>query len=109
MSNDKAKRISDRVIPVALESYILPCHLDRQPWIVMGKDGAPYVAVFSTKEKLEEAIDRMSFKRDDLHLMKIDETAEFVSSLREQGVRVMIDPWLTPEGNTRWIEPLVDA
>lgn len=50
------KRISDRVHTLAPNGYIVPFHLDDQPWLISGAAGRFYVVAFSTKEKLDHTM-----------------------------------------------------
>jgi len=63
--------------------------------------------VFSTLDKLEESCAELGFK--DYRIKHIDDGREFIESVMEGGVRIMLDPYrVTSENKTRWTEIILE-
>lgn len=77
---------------------------DGQPGLI-SIEGVQLFPVFSTLEKLREHQDRT--ERWDYSVKQIDDGSAFIASLQGQ-IRLIIDPSITPEGNTRFTEVLGD-
>lgn len=66
-----------------------------------------WLAVFSTLDKLEESCAELGFK--DYRIKHIDDGREFIESVMESGVRIMLDPYrVTSENKTRWTEIILE-
>lgn len=84
---------------------LLPWQLaDEQPVFIKLED-VVFVAVFTTEEKLTAAarIFNCSYR-----IKQIDNGIEFLDSVTPH-VRVMVDPWITAQGNTRFTEVAFEA
>jgi hypothetical protein len=58
--------------------------------------------VFSTEEKLNESKIAKEVK---FTIKQIGDGGEFLNSVIPH-IRVMVDPWITDQGTTRWVEPI---
>lgn len=91
-------------VPADVAGWLLPWRLDQdQPWLFT-LEGTDWLPVFSTELKLRGAMARAGVPEHAYRAKQITETGDFVRSAVEGGVRVMADPWVTPEGNTRFTE-----
>jgi hypothetical protein len=62
-----------------------------------------FVLVFTTEEKLHSGMIDMQYGGS-YKIKQVTDINEFLGSLREQGVRVMLDPYIVDGEKTRWIE-----
>jgi hypothetical protein len=60
-----------------------------------------FVPFFTSKEKLDEGVLHLCILPD--NIKQVDDPNEAVASIREQGCRVMVDPYIH-NGKTRWTE-----
>jgi hypothetical protein len=66
-----------------------------------------WIPVFSTQEKLEKSCAELSIV--DYKIKQITDGYDFLDSLREQNVRVMLDPYaVISENKTRWTEIVLE-
>jgi hypothetical protein len=93
-------RRSDRVLSLNLSGYLFLVYTDdEQP--VLGPMGDTYfLPVFSTKEKLDAYIPVFAPKSP-TKIKQITDGKEFVDSIHEGGVRIMVDPYIC-NGNIRF-------
>lgn len=62
-----------------------------------------WVAIFTTKDKLEKSCVELGIK--DFNIKEVSDGMDFVNSLIEVGVRIMLDPYIVEsEGKTFWTE-----
>lgn len=88
---------------VDLKNCVTSFHFNEQPILIrMPNINSYFVAVFSTVEKLEEEMIRLGIK--DYKIKYITNTMEFASSIFEENVRIMLDPYGTDHNTTKWIE-----
>lgn len=75
-----------------------------QPHIItLPENSAIWITVFSSVDKLEEFC--ADAKITEYKIKQITDGRDFVQSLAEQGVRVMLDPFaMRSENKTRWTE-----
>lgn len=89
-----------------ITGYLMPWYIQRdQPVLLSGKVDKTFILpIFSTEEKLREAIDWIKPPAD-WKIKRIDDGADFVNSVLEWGCAVIIgaDPWITDKGNTRFM------
>ena len=106
------RRIGTPPHDIDINGYFMPC-LDRQP-ILMSLDGTTdiFIPVFSSENKLRELmrISQSAFEG----IVRITDPREFINSIQEarrhgEQIRVMVDPYITPEQKTRFSELLLPA
>lgn len=95
-------RRSDKELQINLDGHVFLMYQDNdQP--VLGRMGnTMFLAVFSTVEKLEEYRPILNPPRP-TKIKQVQEggSAEFIDSIHQGGVRIMIDPYIH-NGNTRF-------
>ncbi len=77
-----------------------PC--DQPVFIQMPDVNIRFVAVFDSEDKLHASMKHchvVNYK-----LKQVDNIDEFVGSIQEYGLRVMLNPTPTSRGTTRWTE-----
>jgi len=62
-----------------------------------------FLLVFTTEEKLHLGIKEMGYDGE-YKIKQITDIDDFLDSLRGQGVRVMLDPYIVDGEKTRWTE-----
>ena len=89
---------------IAVSGYFSPFHHNDQPWLIQMPNNPSYwLAVFSSVEKLEESCADLGIR--DYKIKQITDGRDFVESIIEQGVRIMLDPYaVRSENKTRWTE-----
>lgn len=104
------KQLSDNK-PVNIDGYLFAVYDSRkvedgqavQPFLLR-LEGVEFLPIFSTQEKLEAALELAGMDKDvAMQVKRIDSGVAFLESVAGF-VRVMVDPWITPEGNTRFVE-----
>lgn len=93
---------------VSLGGLLLPWHEGQPSLIELPGAGDSYlvaVALFSTLEKLESAMKAVAVPYQSVK--KIDDSRSFLVSIPPQ-ILVVVDPWITPEGTTRYTQLLRD-
>jgi hypothetical protein len=103
------KQLSDNKF-VNIDGYLFATYESRKvedgqsvkPFL-LDLEGIKFLPVFSTEEKLIEALERVGLGDVKLEIKRIDCGTLFLESVAGL-VRVMVDPWITPEGNTRFVE-----
>jgi len=66
-----------------------------------------WVAVFSTKDKLEESCADLGIT--DYTIKQVTDERDFIESIVEGGVRIMLDPYaVRSENKTRWTEIILE-
>jgi hypothetical protein len=91
-----------------LTGMLLPWHAGQPSFIELPGKGDTFliaVAIFSSVDKLEAAWKAIALPYD--RIKQICDHWEFLASIPPE-VLVVIDPWITPEGNTRYMQVLRD-
>ena len=98
------KRRSDKTLSVDLTGMAMAMQSERYP-VMMELEGAQFVIVCSTKEKLETVLAEICVK--DASIKRITDGKGFIKSILFPGspARIMLDPYVH-EGNTRFTEVL---
>ena len=100
-----AKILAETVRSLDITGNLSPFFITDQPVLVkMPNEDAPFVLVFSTEEKLKEAMKYLLPPRSDYKIKHIDDGVEFCTSIFEAGVRVMRDPYIVDGWKTHWTE-----
>jgi hypothetical protein len=96
-------RPTGRIIETTLDGKLLPWAKGQPVWIEAewARPGEVYLPVFSTREGLERGMAEFNARYE--RIKKIDEQEGFLASLPPE-IKVMLDPYRTPEGKTRWKE-----
>jgi hypothetical protein len=109
--------VSDRPAPwrtgkppeeVLLDGMLLPWHAGMPSLIELPGAGDTHlqaVVVFSTVAKLEAAVKAISLPCSSIK--RIDEHWAFLASIPAE-LLVVVDPWVTPQGTTRYTQVLRD-
>jgi hypothetical protein len=84
-----------------LDGYLIPWRMDEDQPQLLEIEGTNFIPVFSTEEKLNEAMALLQVRYS---IKQISEERTFLESVLPHA-RVMIDPWINEAGNTRWLEP----
>jgi hypothetical protein len=95
-------RIGD---PIDVTGYFIPWRLDEDQPQCVELNGIYFVPVFSTEAKLNESKLAQEVK---FTMKQIDDGEKFLESVIPH-MRVMIDPWITERGTTRWKEPMYET
>jgi hypothetical protein len=104
-------RISDRVVPIAVTGYFMPTRAPNAP-VLIGTSGTNdlFVCVFSTEEKLAEAMKdfgveyaRVAIVTDGAALV-IEMATLNANSGRPYRVRLAVDPYKADNGHVRFLE-----
>lgn len=93
---------------IVLTGMFLPWYAGTASCIDLPGAGDTYlkaVVVFSTVAKLEAAVKLIALPCE--RIKKIDEHWEFLASIPAD-LLVVVDPWITPEGTTRYMQVLRD-
>ena len=85
----------------SIAGFLLPWRMDIEQPVILTLDGADFVPVFSTEDKLHTAMGLCGI--DHYRVKQIEDHAEFLVSVAGS-VRVMADPWATERGTTRFTE-----
>ncbi len=87
----------------SIEGFLFVVFLsDEQPVLIRQPEGGPtLLPIFSTREKLQEAIDCWIKVAEPWKIQRVDDHDEFIGSCLEAGIEVAADPYLY-QGNTRW-------
>lgn len=102
-------RISDKVHQLDLTGYVIP-YIDGGPVLIQlpnSNDG--FVPIFTTAEKLHEYMKPANIPYEAVN--HISDPREFLIAVPRrfptgERVRIIIDPWVTDMGNTRFREVL---
>ncbi len=97
-------RRSDKDIPLDLDGYIFLMYEDNDQPVLGPMGGKTFLAVFSTVEKLEAYLPYLN-PPDPVKIKQVNKggTDEFVESIHEHGVEIMIDPYVHKGKNTRFV------
>jgi len=119
-----APRWTGRIRHCDADQKLLPWSLktDNPLWVYMQGCDNPFLILFSTEEKLRIGMEmvaksqktieqRVSFSPAMYGIKQVDDGDDFLSSIWEQmpEARVIVDPYETDEGKTRWTEIAKDA
>lgn len=98
------KLLSSQLRAVKVTGFLSPFRHNDQPWVLkMPNNPSCWIAIFSSVEKLEEACADLNIR--DYKIKQITDGRDFVESIIEQGVRIMLDPYaIRSENKTRWTE-----
>jgi hypothetical protein len=94
----------ERSAPRALDitGKLLALYPDKQPVTFrVAENPAIFVPIFSDEDKLRESMVRSKISEYDIKI--VQDGVDFVDSIAEQGLRIMLDPYIH-NGNTRWTE-----
>lgn len=96
------RRVTDKILSVNITGYLTPFYSNEQPVLVeFPESDDKFVLVFSTEEKLKEGMKIIPYDK----IKQIQDGVDFLESIIAHA-RVAVDPWVTSEGNTRWVEVL---
>ena len=96
---------------VTIEGCLVGMHEDNQPVFIELDSVAPAVLlpIFTSRGTLARAKRGMPSYRYD-RLVRIEYGPDFLASIPNDGsIEVVLDPWVTPEGNTRFKRILRDS
>ena len=96
------RRVNDREHHVNITGWCLWTTADAQPFLVE-LEGVLFLPLFSTAERARACPEVAAWTGPSLHLKQVSDRAEFLATVAGR-VRVMIDPWITDQGNTRYVE-----
>lgn len=101
--DDAPRKVSDRRVDVVIDGY-LTAFVNGRPF-ALAMPGTPdvFIAVFSTKEKLEALFRDYDLKYDSIK--QIENGREFLDSVIAH-YRVAIDPYKHTNGRLRYVEPV---
>jgi hypothetical protein len=98
------KRISDKINQFDLTGMFLPFNPFTNNPVFLELDGKFLMPLFSTEEKYNAAKEWAGF--DFAKIKRITNPEEFMESIalskKEIEFHVVVDPYITPEGNTRF-------
>lgn len=95
------KRLNQNLHEHDLTGKFLPWRLDIDQPVLLRIENTLFLPVYSTEEKLRSS---MVIARQTRYKIKhIDDGRDFFDSVKGK-IRVCLDPWITPEGNTRFQE-----
>jgi hypothetical protein len=91
-------------VSIAVTGFFVPFLENGQPCLITPPDHSNFwVAIFSTVDKLEESC--AEFKIPKYKVKQISDGNEFLQSIFDAKIRVMLDPYLMKsENKTRWTE-----
>jgi hypothetical protein len=96
------KRVSDKINQHKIEGRLIP-YLDNKP-MLLELNGKFLMPLFSSKEKYDEAAKWTDFSSAQLKV--INDSGQFIRSVQAAKSKikfhVVVDPYVTPEGNTRF-------
>lgn len=90
---------------INVTGYILGVFVRSNAPVLFTLEGIEFLPIFSTKEKADDAM-LIAFspeERDKITLKVITDHQDFIDSVKGK-VRLMLDPWLTEHGTTRFTE-----
>ncbi len=96
------KRVSDKVVMMDVTGYVFPWN-GAQP-VYVDVEGAIFLPLFSSAEKLREMMMKTAVAYVSIKQVVGDQMEFLTSFPPDLGVRIMVDPWVTDEGNTRFKE-----
>lgn len=95
-------RPTGRRVEVTLTGMIFPWTAEGQPaFLRVPGSSALYLPLFSDPTMLKIVMDGTSTPY--VKVKKIDDGFEFLDSIPKD-IRIMVEPWFTPEGRVRWTE-----
>jgi len=94
------KQVSDEIKQYGLEGMFIPFSPSEHIPFFLNLDGQLLLPVFSTKEKYDEAAKWGNFEL--ARCKMINDPKNFLESVSAFKVKVAVDPYITPEGNTRF-------
>lgn len=106
-SEEAPKRISDRVLHLNIDGYLMPVDVRGQP-ILLEIPGTPdrFISIFSTEVKLDAMFETYGLSYS--WIKQIQNGPEFLASLNENilsfHLRVAIDPYKHENGRVRFVE-----
>jgi hypothetical protein len=77
-----------------------PC--DQPVFIQMPNIETLFVAVFDDEDKLHKSMEEVGIT--DYKIKQVTDVKDFIESVCSQGCRIMLNPWRTDNGTTRWTE-----
>ncbi len=98
------KQISSELKNVNVEDMFIGMYGENKPFLLV-LEGIKFLPIFTTPEKLEETVLRC--KVPPVSTKQITDQWDFLDSIVGK-IRIMVDPWITPEGNTRFTEILYE-
>ena len=91
---------------VNVTGFLIGVYVDTEQPVFFMLEGIQFLPIFSTVEKYEQAM-RTACLPGPAKIKKITDHAEFLDSVNGK-VRLMLDPWLTERGTTRFTELRLD-
>ena len=108
MERHPTEKLLAETKPVKITDFLSPFQHNGQPYLVQ-LPGNPYywVPIFSTEDKLKQSCVELDIS--DYCIKQITDGRDFLASLSEQNVRVMLDPYaVKSENKTRWTECVME-
>ncbi len=102
---NKVPNVPDRKISVA--GMFMGVYVDDNSPVLFALEGVEFLPIFSTSVKFHAAMGRAAL-RCPAKIQQITDHAEFIDSVRGK-VRLMLDPWTTDHGTTRFTELLAEG
>lgn len=113
MTDENPRRISDREVPLTIDSYFMPMHAPNVP-VLIGMPGTDdlFVFVFSTEEKLVETMKTFAIAYQ--RISRVTSGKDLIAEMNETNanagrpyrIRLAVDPYKADNGNARFTEPL---
>lgn len=80
--------------------YFVPLNKEDNHPIFVYLGAIPFVAIFSTKEKLQQLIKLLNIENYIVYQIQVPEN--FIENILSSGVDIIIDPHITPDGKTQY-------
>lgn len=93
---------SPAMTDIDINELYLGVYLSDNTPVLFKVEGIYFLPIFSSVEKYETAM-KLSNLPDPAKMQVVTDKTEFFLSISGK-VRVMLDPWVTEEGNTRFLE-----
>ena len=87
---------------VDLNKCLLPFMMGQPLFLQLENCDDYFLPVFTTPENLHDALTKMGYSGYDIK--QVTDAEEFLDSLREGGVRVMLNPQIIDAHHTKWLE-----
>lgn len=95
------RQLNDNVHRIDVTGYAMWAYADGQPMLV-ALEGHLFLPIYATRQRAELGR-AIAMPPEPVTLKQITDHADFLASVREAGLRVMVDPYIA-DGNTRFIE-----
>lgn len=94
------KTVSKGPFTGTIQGLHLPFYSDGSPVVVFMAD-QPFVGLYSNRKLLQDAMKSIGVEK--YTLRQIVDQSDFIKSVREQGVRIIVNPMVS-QGKTRFTE-----